>query len=144
MFDSLNDDPGTGNLNTRAYFASLVGPRRIIHGRRAVKRVGGVKGVQLQKAGTRNGDECLYVECRLPPSVAAPVAFNFASQNDAIGETGVLSILSTSILAPLGADRFFATVLLPQEQLFAQLAALGGVPVPAGTLFPLVVSSVTF
>ena len=144
MFGNLNDDPGTGNLNTRAYFASLVGPRRIVFGRRAVKRINGVKGVQLQKNGTRNGDECLYVECRLPQSVAVPVAFNFASQNDAIGETGVLTILSTSIIAPEGNERLFAAVLLPQDQLFAQLAALGGVPVPADTEFPLVVTSVTF
>ncbi len=144
MFGNLNDDPGTGNLNTRAYFASLVGPRRVVFGRRAVKRVGGVKGVELQKNGTRNGDECLYVECRLPQSVTVPVAFNFANQNDAIGETGVLSILSTSIIAPEGNDRLFAVVLLPQEQLYVQLAALGGVPVPAGTTFPLVVNSVTF
>ena len=69
MFD-LNEDSGTGNLNVRAYIASVVGPRRIAHGQRTVKRVSTQQTVSLLGA-TASGVEVAYFEVRLPPSSIA-------------------------------------------------------------------------
>jgi hypothetical protein len=129
LFD-FNKDPGDGNLNARAYFASLVGPRRTAFGKSEIKRILPAQGVLLQLNNSR-AHECMYVECRLPAQTPDATPMLFSSQQDAIGETGVLTVLSTAIFVPgLGGGTgalFYGAVLLPGDQLYAQLAPIGGV-----------------
>lgn len=138
MWD-LNKDPGEGNLNLRAYIASLVGPRRVAYGQRRVYQVPAAQSVQIIKGVTGRQVEAVYVEAWLPDSVPGPVNFRFASQQDAIGETGVLVQLSNLPAVP---QVKYAAVVLPGENLYVQLAVSAGFPAADPT--PLVVSRVVF
>lgn len=134
MFD-LNEDPGEGNLNLRAYVAALVGPRRIAHGRRTVYQLNATNGQLLVKHPGR-GVECFYVEVWLPQQTAGVVNVLFSADQDAIGETGDLVQLFNG-----PPPKRYSAVILPGENLYAQLAT---VPAPPAPLVSVVVSQVVF
>lgn len=123
LFD-LNEDPGTGNLSARAYVASIVGPRRITHGQRVVKRLpfGGSQPLPVAKNGTPS-KTVTYFEIWLPQrSLALPgggvlAAFS-ASPNS--GESSFQIVLN--------ATQRYTGVLLADDQLYgaALLDAAGG------------------
>lgn len=79
MFN-LNQDPGSGNLNLRAYVASLVGPRRVIHGQPRVIRAplaSTGQSVEVAKS-TNTGKQATYYEVWLPRSVITTLPGNGA------------------------------------------------------------------
>ena len=133
----LNADPGTYNLNARAYFASIVGPRRIAHGRRTVKRIPLERTISM--LGQPTGVEVNYFEVWLPQSSIALLPgggafFSFSSSED-VGESAFQILLS--------ATQRYAGVLTPDDQLFAQALtdAMGGA---LAAPVPVVISSVVF
>jgi hypothetical protein len=141
MFDLIRDS-GVGNLNLRAFLASLVGPRRIVHGGQAVKRVpeaSNGSNIQLYKS-TGTGQQATYVEVWLPQSSIAALpgggAFlAFFSSKSGIGEASVQILLSPT--------QRFSVVLLDDDALYAGAltdAAGGALAAPV----PVVVSSVVF
>jgi hypothetical protein len=67
--------------------------------------------------------------------VAVPTGVLFSYQQDALGEQSNLVGLTAGLVR-------FQAVLLPQEELYAQLALIGGAPAPGP--IPLVVTTVTF
>jgi hypothetical protein len=117
VFD-LNRDPGDGNLNLRAYVASLVGPRRIVHGAQAVKRVPPValgSNIQLYKS-TATGKQATYVEVWLPRSSISVlggggVFLALSSSKDGVGESSFQILLS--------ATQRYSCVLLDDDGLYA-------------------------
>ena len=132
----LNQDPGRGNLNVRAYMASVVGPRRITHGRRAVKRAQSSKPTPL--LGMPSGVEVIYFEVWLPQSSIAALPGNGAflafSSSESTGQDAMQILLS--------ATQRFSGVLLPDDQIY-----VSSVTDAAGGALPqvsLVVSSVVF
>ena len=133
----LNQDPGTYNLNVRAYFASVVGPRRIAHGRRTVKRV--PVGQVLSLLSQPTGVEVMYFEVWLPQSSIAILggggAFFSFSSNENAGESAFQLLLS--------ATQRYAGVLTPDDQLYAQ-ALTDAVGAPLAAPVPMVLSSVVF
>lgn len=131
----LIKDPGVGNLNLRAFVASLLGPRRVAHGQRRVVQVPTQQG-GLVANNKVTGHEAMYVEVWLPTQrVAAGARIMFASSED-MGENGVLRLFTTE-------EDHYQAVLLPNEQLYARIISdAGGNPV--GDRNPLVVSTVAF
>ena len=135
MFD-LNLDPGTGNLNVRAYLASVVGPRRVAHGRRTVKVV--PQAQSLSMLGTPSGVEVAYFEVWLPLSSllalgggGAVVAF---SSSENTGQDAFQILLTPS--------QRYSGVLLPDDQLYARAVSDAlGAPIADVSL---VISSVVF
>lgn len=111
----LNEDPGTGNLSARAYVASIVGPRRIAHGQRVVKRlpIGGAQPQSVAKNGTPS-KTVTYFEIWLPQrSLALPgggVLATFSSSPNS-GESSFQLILN--------AAQRYTGVLLADDQLYA-------------------------
>lgn len=128
-------DPGEGNLNLRAIVASLLGPRRIAHGRRRVVQVPPVQATQIAQNKAKN-QQALYVEVWLPNQLLGVGARILFSSSDSTGETAVLRLFATE------EDRY-QVVLLPQEQLYAQ-AVSDAAGNAAGPRTPLVVSAVAF
>ena len=138
----LNQDPGTHNLNARAYYASLVGPRRILHGQRNVKNIpvaGSGKGLSLYK-NTNSGQQATYVEVWLPgssilalPGGGAVIAF---APNDQDASQSAFQIVLTL-------TQRFSLVLLNDDALYASAVsdAVGGV---LAAPVPVVVSSAVF
>jgi hypothetical protein len=137
MFD-FNADPGTGNLNARAYLASVVGPRRIAQGQRTVKPVPTTKMVQLLR--NVGSVEALYFECWLPQQDLLSLAgggalLSFSGSDNGGGENGYQLVLT--------ATQRYSGVLLPNEQLFATTLtdATGG---PLIAPVSLIIASVGF
>lgn len=132
----LNQDPGTGNLSARAYMASLVGPRRIVHGRRTVKQITSARPTSL--CGAASGVEVQYFEVWLPQDSIAALggggAFLAFSNNESTGQSAFQILLN--------ATQRFSGVLLPDDQIYVSPVtdALGAV-LPAVSL---VISSVVF
>jgi hypothetical protein len=138
-FWDLNEDPGSGNLNLRAYIASLVGPRRIAHARRTVYRVHDNKATQIAKNGSGT-KSVFYVEAWTPQQAGGGglVNFLFSNSQDAVGETGVaVSAVPGQIVSLTN----YRAILLPGENLYVQLGpqAVGVLPPQ-----PLVVAEVHF
>jgi hypothetical protein len=131
----LIKDPGRGNLNLRALVASLLGPRRVAHGQRRTIRVPNVQAAEIARNAVQ-GDEVMYVEVWLPPQVLAAGARVHFSSSESMGETAVLQLFA-------GIEDKYEAVLLPREQLFAQVLA-DAAGNPAGPHTPLVVSTVAF
>lgn len=137
---NLVADPGTGNLNLRAYVASVTGPKRIAYGAQSIKRVPiGSPGVQLYKS-TGTGQQATYVEVWLPASSIKAVGgvgafIGVSSAKDGIGEASFQILLS--------ATQRFSTVLLDDDSLYAvALADAAGGPLAAPV--SVVVASVVF
>lgn len=137
MFD-LNADPGEGNLNVRAYLASIVGPRRVAHGQRYVKRVPLTGAVMLLRS-TGTGKQATFFEVWLPQvSLALP------------GGGALLSFLSSDSGGPdngyqiaLTATQRYSGIILGDDQLYAAAladAAGGALAAPVSV----VVTSVVF
>jgi hypothetical protein len=133
----FNEDPGTGNLSLRALLAALVGPRRIAHGRRTVKRIPLQQTIQMLTQP--KGVEVNYFEVWLPTSsiLALPGAgafISFSSSENA-GESAFQILLSST--------QRYQGVLLPDDDLYAQAVsdAAGG---PLAAPVPVVISSVVF
>lgn len=133
----LNKDPGTGNLNLRAYFAAIVGPRRIAHGRRSVVQVQTGRPVLI--LGNKTQEEIMYFEVWLPQSSIAALPGAGAFLGFMSGETGG----QTAVQTLLNATQRYSGVLLSSDQVFAEAVvdALGGA---LGAPVPVVVSSVVF
>lgn len=138
----LNKDPGEGNLNLRAYYASIVGPRRILYGGRTVKRVpaaGGGKAALLFKS-TGTGKQATFIEVWLPgssilalPGAGAVIAFGSDDQDAS----------QSAFQIVLTATQRFQCVLLDDDALYASAvtnAAGGALVVPVSV----VVASVVF
>lgn len=138
----LNKDAGEGNLSARVYLASLVGPRRILHGQRVVKRVpiaGTAKGIQLYRAAGKTG-QATYVEVWLPgssilalPGAGAVIAFG---PNDQDASQSAFQILLT-------ATQRYQLVLLNDDAVYAS-GVTDGAGAPLAAPVPVVVSSVVF
>jgi hypothetical protein len=142
MLLDLDTDPGTGNLNLRAYVASLVGPRRVTHGARRIYTLSSNKPIMI---GENNAPEheCVYLQCWIPasalPGLGGSGALVLFSDSENMG-SGLLVDLFTTF--PGQPNSHYSAVLLPQDQLFAQIssdASLG--PLLSVSL---VVSQVTF
>lgn len=141
MFPDLKD-PGQGNLNLRAFFASVMGPYRTVSGRRSVRRVTGGSSEEVVKNEAPGGVEAIYVEIWLPNSLQAAGRRILFSSSEGMGEIGDYVVLGAIIPGVQSVDRYHA-VLLPGEQLFAQvLSDAAGNPVIGQT--SLIVSKVTF
>lgn len=131
---TVKTEPGEGNLSAKAYFASIVGPRRVALGSRRkitltndnpVRLVGnsGIKG--------RNGEAC-FVSVSLVPGQTAELVL-FGSDENPSDDNGIPETLST---AASGVLRFQA-VLNAGEQLYAALPSTA----PAGSSVSIVVST---
>lgn len=136
MFD-FNKDPGAGNLSMRAYFASIVGPRRIAHGRRSVKRVPINEALRL--VDQVSGLEVMYFEIWLPQSTLAALPgsgayFSFSSSETA-GQNGFQILLSPT--------QRYQGVLLPDDALYAQ-AVSDALFAPLANDVSVVVAAVVF
>lgn len=136
MFD-FNQDPGTGNLNLRAYLAAVVGPRRIAHGLRSVKQV--PAGGPILIYGNKPQVEVAYFEIWLPQSSILALPGGGAYLAFSSSESGGQS--AYQIL--LNATQRFAGVLLPSDQIFAQAVTDANGGALAGNVAA-VVSSVAF
>lgn len=136
MFD-FNKDPGAGNLNMRAYFASIVGPRRVAQGRRSVKRVSVNEAQRL--VDQVSGLEVMYFEIWLPQSTLAALPGNGAylslSSSETAGQNGVQLLLSPT--------QRYQGVLLPDDALYAQ-AVSDALFAPLAADVSVVVASVVF
>jgi hypothetical protein len=139
LADLLNQDPGSGNLNLRAYVASIVGPRRVVHGQRLVKRVPLVGAVQLLRS-TGTGKQATFYEVWLPLSslVALPgggALFGFSPSDSGGAENNYQITLTFT--------QRFTGILLNDDNLYAAVLsdALGG---PLAAPVSVVVSSVVF
>jgi len=114
MHIDLNEDPGTGNLNARAYCASIVGPRRIAHGQRTVKQAPATgNAVQLLRNSGGASPSVLFFEVWLPqqsllllPGGGALLSF---SGSDNVGENAYQLVLTST--------QRYSGVLLPDDQL---------------------------
>jgi hypothetical protein len=141
----FNKDPGTENLNLRAYFATIVGPRRMANSARSIKQ-GVVAGTGNAGSLARNGSrqqECLYVEVWLPQKALAdfPTGLwvGFGS-SDGVGDSADRVLLSP--VAGQSNSRYHS-VLLPDDELFALVLSQGdGTALTAGSNVPLVVGQV--
>ena len=131
---TVRTEPGEGNLSAKAYFASIVGPRRVALGSRKkitltpdtpVRLVGntGIKG--------KFGEACFVSVTLVPDQTAALILFG--SDENPSDDNGVPEVLST---AATGVLRFQA-VLNAGEQLFAALPSTA----PAGSSVSIVVST---
>ncbi len=141
MFLDLDKDPGTGNLNVRAYLATLVGPGRVLFGQHPVKRLTFGKSYELAKNTVPNGMAAQYVEIWLTQAAIA-----------ALPSGGAFLSFSNAMLAPgaensqqllLSATQRFRCVLLSNEILYGAAmtdAAGGALAIPVSV----VVASVTF
>lgn len=142
MFD-LNKDPGDGNTNLRAYIASVVGPRRVAHGARRMYTLRSDRPILI---GQNNAAEreCVYLQCWVAGAALAGLGgagalVLFADSEDA-SSTGQLVNLATGFPGQL--NNGYSAILLPQDQLYAQIfanAALGVLPE-----IKVVVAQVTF
>ena len=141
-FFDLNQDPGRGNLNLRAYVAAVLGPRRIAHGNRAAKQVP-FDGSVLIATNQPGGQEAMYVEVWVPQppdellQASALVRF---SGGEGVGTTGVVENLGTTHTLR------YSCVLLPGEQLYAQALSSANFvpPLGAGVPVPVIVAKVSF
>lgn len=135
----FDKDPGRGNLNVRAYIASIVGPKRAAHGQRVIKRAPRTRAVVLAKNSSKN-KEVIYVEVWVPnQSIAGGARVRFDSSGS-MGETADLVTLG-AFADNQSIDRYRA-VLLPNEELYAQVISdEAGNPLDN---ISLVVSKVTF
>ncbi len=144
----LNKDPGNGNLNVRAYIASIVGPRRIANSVRSMKQVSVVNGstgsnTQLASNGTKI-DSCVYVEVWLPQSAleAFPdgIWFGFSGGGANLEATADRVLLSP---VPGQSTARYHTLLLPQEKLYAVAYTAGDGNALNVNKVPVVVGAVT-
>jgi len=136
MFD-LNADPGVGNLNVRAYLASIVGPRRVVHGQRAVRRVPLVGSIELYR--NPDGKQAAYYEVWLPqaslaglPGGGALLAFSSSSGG---GESSYQILLT--------ATQRFSGILIPTDGIYA-LAIADALGAPLVLPVSVVISTVVF
>lgn len=143
MFD-LNQDPGIGELNLRAYVAALVGPRRILFGQHATKRVPAAparKGITLYKS-TGTGKQATFVELWLPQSSIAVLGgggvFLALANNDQGASQSAYQIL-------LSATQRFQCVLLDDDALYAvAVTDATGAALPPGGDVAVDVTAVVF
>jgi len=135
----LNKDSGEGNLNTRAYVASLVGPRRVVHGQRNVKRVP-LNGSILLSKSTNTSVQVTFFEVWLPRTSLLTLP----------GGGALLGFLSSDSGGPensyqvvLTATQKFSGILMGDDQLYASALAdaLGGALVAPVSV---VISTVVF
>jgi len=137
----LDNDPGEGNLNIRAYLASVVGPKRVAHGTRSVVRVPTANSEELAKNPSKN-HQVYYIEVWLPAQAGAVGARVLFSSSESMGESGVLITFNPPAAPGQLNDRYRA-VLLPTDHLYAQVISdAGGQPVVGQV--PMVVSKVVF
>lgn len=133
----LNQDPGTGNLNLRAYLAAVVGPRRIAHGLREVIQVSPNGPIQL--FGNKPQIEVAYMEVWLPAQSLAVLpgagVYLAIASSEGTGHNAIQFLLN--------AMQRFSAVLLPSDQIFAQAMADANGGALANPV-PVVVSSVVF
>lgn len=139
----LNEDPGEGNLNLRAYIASVLGPKRAAHGARSEKQVRFDRGTLIAKnAPGGKQHQCLYVQCWMPGKKVGDLIdqtsgfFRFSSDEN-MGATSVMVQVFPNELFT------YSAVLLPNEQLYAQALQSFSPPFFPNAL-PLIISTVAF
>jgi len=138
----LNKDPGEYELNLRAYVASIVGPRRIVHGKRAVKQVplaAAGRGIKLY-GSNGSGKFVTFVELWLPAS--SIVGLGGGGAIFAVGPSDLGGSENANQIAITATQRF-QCVLLNDDALYAVAVsdAAGGA---LAASVPLTVSSVVF
>lgn len=116
----LNKDPGEGNTNLRAYIAAVLGPRRIAHGaRRAFKLTKGKAVLVCQNDAPER--ETVFFECWLQQGttgLGGGGAFILFSSSEDMGNAVIVDLAQAM---PGQLNNHFSAVLLPQDELYAQL-----------------------
>ena len=113
-------NPGTGETNVRVFIAAIVGPKRLAHGMQQSFRL--ERGKTLKIAGNKsNSRQAAYCAVALRQGATAPgsaaVLFDSGQAMGAANSVPAVLIQSAtqSQLSP------FEAVLLPNDQLYAQL-----------------------
>lgn len=123
----LNKDPGEGNTNLRAYIAAVLGPRRVAHGaRRSFKLETGKAKLVCQNDAREH--ETVFFECWLAQGttgLGGSGAIVLFSSSEDMGNAVVVDLAQVT---PGQLNNHFSAVLLPQDELYAQLLsdAAGG------------------
>jgi hypothetical protein len=146
-FFDLNVDPGEGNLNARAYVASLVGPRRVFQGQRKKRQLEVGRPTEIARNASPHKEAffvSVWIPTTLPAAVAIPfgvgLVFTFGS-SEGLGDTSDVVTLFRGGSEP----NRYQTVLLPNEQLYGSvIARTDGVAIPPGARVPLISSQVAF
>lgn len=144
-FFDLNVDPGEGNLNARAYVASLVGPRRVFQGQRKKQQLQTRMATEVARNASPHR-EAFFVAVWLPITARAVLPLGVGitllfSTSESMGDTSD----TTTLFLGVGEPNHYHAVLLPNEQLFASVfERTDGTAIPAGTTFPVMVSQVAF
>jgi len=114
---SVKTDPGEGNLSAKAYYASIVGPRRVALGSR---RKFTLTNSQSQKLASNTGIQgargVCFVNVTLVPGQTAELIL-FGSDENPSDDNGVPRVLSTATSGVLE----FQAALSPGEMLYAAL-----------------------
>jgi hypothetical protein len=118
-FRAAIGDPGSGEANIRVLLASIVGPLRIAHGIQQAHRL--VRGRPIQVASNKsNAKQAAYCAVAVRQGqTGGAVAVLFDSGQSMGAAASMPALLAeTSTAASLSP---FSSVLLPNEQLYAQL-----------------------
>lgn len=125
----LNKDPGEGNTNLRAYIAAVLGPRRVAHGARRSFKLQKGKAILVCQNDARE-HETVFFECWLAQGttgLGGSGAIVLFSSSEDMGNAVVVDLAQAGA-APGQLSNHFSAVLLPQDELYAQLLsdAAGG------------------
>ena len=129
-------NPGTGETNVRVFIAAIVGPKRLAHGMQQSFRL--QRGQSVKVAGNKsNSKQAAYCAVSLRQGATAPgtaaVLFDSGQSMGAANSVPAVLIQSAtqSQLSP------FEAVLLPNDQLYAQLVdgAVAEVDVLVSTVY---------
>lgn len=114
--------PGAGNLRLDLLFASNIGPQRIVHGSKVVKVLQAGQGILVASTtGSLGVDSPSFVRVYLAQNQTGPVPILFGN-TEGIGNTGIPVNLIGTAVAGQEVSRYFDTILLPSEELYAKSA----------------------
>lgn len=127
-------EPGTGNLDVRAYIAALLGPQRAAFGTKSFRTLSEGAGIRLG-SNSPAGKQVSFIAVTLGGSdVGGPRIAIFDGQS-ALGASSIPASLNRTLGSFAGTG--FSSVLLPGDELYAQSA-------PGEGTFNIVVSQVWF
>lgn len=112
-------EPGRGNLNAKAYVAAVVGPQRVVFGKRQVVSLSETVASQLvRNAGMQA--QFAYVSVTLPPGAVGSKSAVFSASKTTNSASGLVAALAANF-GPAAAVSF-STVIAPGEMLYASAA----------------------
>lgn len=114
--------PGTGNLNLRAAFAAIVGPKRLAHGIRRTKVLDASKSSTLiaRNPDAQNKELCTYVSVTLSQAFTPGTYTVVFGGDQAVNGNSGIPIKFTD--STPNAFELYGEVLLPGEELYAQVS----------------------